>query len=62
MQSTNREAQKPRRQETSASELNGQPLKLDHRPYTCTSTRRTMSGRDVTMICIFTLIEGKYLE
>jgi len=49
MQSTNREAQKPRRQETSATELNGHPLKLDHRPHTCTSTRRTMSGRDVTM-------------
>jgi len=62
MQSTSREAQKPHRQETSATELNGHPLKRDHRTYTCTSTRKTMSGCDVTMIFISIHIEGNYLE
>jgi len=62
MQSTNRDAQKPHWQETSATELNGHPLKLDHRTYTCTSTRRTMSGCDVTMVFILFHIEGNYLE
>jgi len=62
MQSIDREAQKPHRQETSATELSRHPLKLDHRTYTCTSTRRTMSGCDVTMIFIFIHVEGNYLE
>jgi len=43
MQSTNRDAQKPHRQERSTTELHGHPLKLNHRPDTCSSMRSTTS-------------------
>jgi len=62
MQSTNRDAQKPHRQEKRATELNGHPLKLDHRTSTCTSMQRTMPGCDVTTVFILIHIEGNYLE
>jgi len=43
-------------------ELNGHPLKLDHRTYTCRSMRRTMLGCDLTIVYIFIHIEGNYFE
>jgi len=39
-----------------------QTLKLDHRTYTCTSTRKRMSGCESAMVFIFIYIEGNYLE